>query len=93
MNIHIDLAVVDCSHFPGGQLKATHKAAFVVRKIISLKFMVVLKLLCTTHCSWPNTCYWQHSVRSIEDMGKRVNLFNDIIELDCLFFWVLNFNI
>lgn len=38
MNIHIDLAVVDYSHFPGGQFKAIHKVAFVVRKTISLRF-------------------------------------------------------
>lgn len=34
MNVHIDLAVVDCSHFPGGQFKAINRDAFVVRKTI-----------------------------------------------------------
>lgn len=88
MNIHIDLAVVDCSYFPGRQFEGHAQSCLCCEKNYfpevygDIKAALYSPLLLAQYILIVAFCE-----------EKRVYLFTNVTELDCFLFCVLNFNI
>lgn len=60
-----------------------HRAAFVGRKMLSLKLMVPLKLLCAIHSSWLKYVQLTANAQGgAEGAEKRVSLASEVTELE-----------